>query len=219
MTRGTLKRVRSFFYTCLTLLSIGVTFWLVYLLTRYISASRELAMGLLIAAGLLMLPFLFVVLYWAYRCEYQPHRITSNEFHALSRASALLAVSSLPCIVGVFTWRSGSLSVSVTALTIFVVLMAYDLRLFWGLYRAKHERLVAEGLVSSERKQLTAEQRSNLLVAILIGVVVNVSVWTGIYFIFHGAVLLGTSLAGLGALLCYPMIRKLRQAVVLEQAT
>jgi ABC-type spermidine/putrescine transport system permease subunit I len=56
-----LKRFRSFFYTSLALLSTAVTFWLGYLVALYITASRELAVGLLIACGLLMAPFLFVV--------------------------------------------------------------------------------------------------------------------------------------------------------------
>jgi hypothetical protein len=211
-----LKRFRSFFYTSLALLSTAVTFWLGYLVALYITASRELAVGLLIACGLLMAPFLFVVLYWDYRCEYQPHRITSDESHALLRVSALLAVLSGPCIVGVFAWRSGSLSLSAFSFAIFGALMAYNLRLLWRLYRVKHERLVAEGLLSGEHKHLTREQRSKLLVVIVMALLVNVSTWTGIYFIFHGAILLGLSLACFGAVLCHPMVRKLRQAVVLE---
>ena len=106
-----------------------MAFGLVYLTTLYITASREVADGLLITAGVLIAPLLFVVLYWDHRCEYQPHRITSEESHTLSRASALMAVSSLPCIVGVFAWRNGSLSVGAIALAIFGALMAYDVRL------------------------------------------------------------------------------------------
>lgn len=108
------------------------------------------------------------------------------------------------------------MSVSVIALVIFGVLMAYDLRFLWRLSRAKHERLVAEGVLIGGRKQLTREQRSNLIVAIVIVLAINVCVWTGLYFIFNGAISLGTLLASLGALLCYPMIRKLNQAVVIK---
>ncbi len=106
-----------------------------------------------------------------------------------------MALSSLPCIVGAIAWREGSLSASVVALAIYGALTAYDVRLLWRSYRAKHERLVAAGLLSDERQRLSWEQRSNLLVAIVIGLVVNVFAWTGIYFIYHGAIFLGTSVA------------------------
>ena len=90
------------------------------------------------------------------------------------------------------------------------------MRLSWRTYRRKHARLVAEGLLTGEQQPLNRDQRNSFLMAIAIAIVVNVFGWVGIYYIYHGFVSLGLLLASIGAMLCHPLIRKLRQAVVIK---
>lgn len=219
MTPRTLKGLRALFYLCLSLLSVGVSFGLVYLLALYITASRDLAADLIVLAGVLIAPFLFVVLYWTYRCEFRPHRLTSEEDDTLSRGTKLVALSALPYIFGAIAWKGDWLLASVIALAVYVALTVYYVRLLWRAYRRKHQRLIAEDLLSGERQKLDREQRNSLCVAITIAFVINVFAWTGIYYIYHGAISLGILLVSIGAILCYPMSRKLRQAVVIKKAS
>ena len=183
-----------------------------------ITESRELANGVVTVLTMMLGPFLFVMLYWARRCKYRSNRMNSDESRNISRVSGVMSLSSLPCFIGVFAWQKNSFSVSAIGLGIFGVFMAYSMRLLWRLYRSKYERMIAEGLLSDAPQQLRPEQRKSLFVAIVLAIFVSVLGWTGIYFFFRGSILLGVSLPALGALLCQPMIRKLRQAVVLNES-
>jgi hypothetical protein len=210
------KKLRPVFYAGIALVSLAATFALIYFLVLYITVSYELAILLVVFGAIFLSPFLFVVLYWTYRLEFRPHAITEDELSHTNRSSQIMALASLPYFFGIFAWRDGLVLISIVALSFYAALTIYGVNSLWRFNRTQYERLIAEGLLRSERQRLTPKQRSSLIWVCIVGFIVSVLVWTGIYFMWRGSNFLGLSLASLGAVLCHPMIRKLRQ-VVLEE--
>jgi ABC-type multidrug transport system permease subunit len=132
-----MRNLRSLFYGSLFLLILTMGFVLVYFFVLSTTASGEQARDFVVFAGILVAPIVFVPLYWGYRSEYRPHRMTPEENKALSRGSALFAASSLALILGLSAWRKDSMSVSVVALAIYGALTAYYVRLLWRMHREK----------------------------------------------------------------------------------
>lgn len=209
-----MKYKRLLLYSALYLLSFVVGFGLPYWLIVSITGSRIVATYVLGFSVLLIAPIFFVSFYWAYRWEFRPFTITPEESKSLSRASMLVGISSLFLIWGTPIFQNGWRFTGGVGFAIYALLTVFHVRLLWQSKRRTHERLITEGGLGSAPSSLTQAQRKNLLPIIVISVVIQVFVWSGIYLIYQGSVFSGISATAIGVLLCLPLVRKLRRTVV-----
>lgn len=200
---------QQWLYILSFIVGVGLPYWLIVSIT----GSTTTATYVLGFSVLLIAPMFFVNFYWAYRFEFKPFTMTSEESKALSRSSTLVAISALFLIWGTLIFQNGWRFTGAVPVAIYAVLTVLQLRLAWQSKRRTHERLLEESGFGAASSSFTLAQRRNLFPIIVIGVVNQVFVWGGIYLIYQGSVFLGILATAIGALLCLPLVRKLCQTV------
>ena len=175
-----------------------------------VSGSQTVANYVTIFVVLLIAPLVVVSQYWAYRLDFRPYKFNPQESKNISRSSFLLPTSSLFLMGGVVTWQRGWVFSGSIVLLVYVVVMAFHVRLVWCTYRSMHARLGLHS-GSSSTLSLTRVQKSNLLWIIVFALLVNLFSWTGLYLIFDGRLYWGTATAVVGAFLCSPLIRRIQR--------
>ena len=218
-TRAPVKHKRLLLYSALYVLifvlGLGPTYWLMFSIT----GSKTIAIYILAFSVLLIAPLFFVSLYWSFRSEFRAFMITTEESMSIAQSSMLIAISSIFLIGGALIFQDGWLFVGAVLLMIYVFLTGLSVRFLWRSKRQAYEKLIGDRMPNASPTSLNRPQRRNLLPVIVLSTVIQVFGWSGIYLIFQGSVFIGVSAITIAALLCSPLVRKVRGTVVADANT
>lgn len=205
---------RLLFYLALCVISLAAALSVTYWLSVFVLGSKTLAVYVLGFSVVLIAPTFFISFYWSYRLDFRASTITPEESKTVFRSSWLLAIAALPLFWGTLLFKNGWQVTGAVALAIYLSLAALHVRLLWQSRRRTYERLIAEGGLGTATSPLTQAQGRNLSAIIMITIVIAGFVWSGVYLIVQGSFFLGALATTIGALLCSPLMRKIRQTLV-----